>query len=77
MYMARNLLFHCPHVGGVSGPSSGAAAAMGGDLLTPLSAGLEGISLNGSTQPSYQVHVHVCTCTQYISGVRFFLIMRS
>ena len=50
----------------MTGPlSSGAGgAAMSGDLLTPLSAGLEGLSLGGKTQPSYQVHVHLLLSTQ-------------
>ena len=48
----------------MTGPSSsggGAGAAMGGDLLTPLSAGLEGLSLGGKTQPSYQVRLLLST----------------
>ena len=47
-------------IGGVSTPSSGATATMGGDLLTPLSAGLEGLSLGGQSGPAYQVRgVHI------------------
>jgi hypothetical protein len=39
---------------------------MGGDLLTPLSTGLEGLSLAGETQPSYQVHPIAFTCPTLI-----------
>ena len=47
--------------GGVSTPASGAQATMGGDLLTPLSAGLEGLSLGGKNDPAYRVG-SVCVC---------------
>ena len=63
-YHRANLLFLLWYPGGVTTASSGApaGAGMGGDLLTPLSAGLEGLSLAGKTQPSFQVFT---TCSLY------------
>ena len=68
----------------MTGPSSsggGGATAMGGDLLTPLSAGLEGLSLGGKTQPSYQVRLLLSTQyptlvhSDYIYSAHLYIII--